>query len=160
MLSDWNFCFRVKSHCRWISSSCGASNSFSKSVVNSDDRISNSSESFRKSTKRWPNSLSSVTADIILVYFSVDIIGCAIVASVAKCVVIFWLSWQENSFSFTLNGFTVAYISWAKLPFPWSLVFSSVFPLGGFSSANQQFIGTRANNFWQYGTHCFRKFKN
>ena len=83
--------------------------------------------------------------------------GCAIVA---KCVVIFWQSWWENSFSFTLNGFTVACISWAKLPFPWSLVFSSVFPLGGFSSANQRFIGARANNFWQYGTHCFRKFKN
>ena len=26
-----------------------------------------------------------------------------------------------------------------------------VFPLGHFFSANQRFVGARANNFWQYG---------
>ena len=33
----------------------------------------------------------------------------------------------------------------------------SVFQLGRFFSANQQFVGTRANNLWQYGKHSFRK---
>ena len=57
--------------------------------------------------------------------FSVDIIGCAIVASVVKCTVLFWLSWRENSFSFTLNAFTIEYSSWATKLFPWSVVFIS-----------------------------------
>ena len=26
-----------------------------------------------------------------------------------------------------------------------------------FFSANQRFVGARANNFWQYGKHSFRK---
>ena len=33
----------------------------------------------------------------------------------------------------------------------------AVFPLGRFFSANQRFVGARANNFWQYGKHSFRK---
>lgn len=80
-----------------------------------DDKISNSAASFWKSPNWWPNSLSS--ADIMLVYFSVVIIWGAIVLSVGKCVAMFWLSWQENRFSFTLNVFTVEWISWAKVPF-------------------------------------------
>ena len=32
-----------------------------------------------------------------------------------------------------------------------------MFPLSRFFSANQQFVGTRADNFWQYGKHSFRK---
>ena len=36
--------------------------------------------------------------------------------------------------------------------------FEIVFPLSRFFSANQRFVGTRANNFWQYGDHSFRKF--
>ena len=35
-----------------------------------------------------------------------------------------------------------------------------IFPLGWFSSANQRFVGARANNFWQYGKHSVRKLKN
>ena len=36
----------------------------------------------------------------------------------------------------------------------------SVFPLSRFFSTNQQFVGARANNFWQYSTskQSFRKF--
>ena len=34
-----------------------------------------------------------------------------------------------------------------------------IFPLGWFSSANQRFVGARANNFWQYGKHSVRKLK-
>ena len=36
-------------------------------------------------------------------------------------------------------------------------LYGSVFPLSRFFSANQRFFGTRANNFWQYGNHRFRK---
>ena len=34
----------------------------------------------------------------------------------------------------------------------------TVFPLGRFFSANQQFVAARANYFWQYSKHSFRKF--
>ena len=34
----------------------------------------------------------------------------------------------------------------------------AVFPLSRFFSANQQFVGTRANIFWEYGKHSFGKF--
>ena len=34
---------------------------------------------------------------------------------------------------------------------------SAVFPLGRFFSANQQFVGAWANNYWEYGKHCSRK---
>ena len=33
-----------------------------------------------------------------------------------------------------------------------------VFPLNRFFSANRRFVGARANNFWQYSKHSFRKF--
>ena len=34
----------------------------------------------------------------------------------------------------------------------------AVFSLSQFFSANQRFVGTRANSFWQHGNHSFRKF--
>ena len=34
---------------------------------------------------------------------------------------------------------------------------SQVFPQGQSFSANQRFVGARANNFWQYGKHTLRK---
>ena len=34
----------------------------------------------------------------------------------------------------------------------------AVFTLSQFVSANQRFVGTRANNFWQNGNHSLRKF--
>ena len=34
----------------------------------------------------------------------------------------------------------------------------SVFPLSRFFSANRWFVGARANHFWQYSKHSFRKF--
>ena len=36
--------------------------------------------------------------------------------------------------------------------------YHSVFPLSRFFSANRRFVGARANNFWQYSKHSFRKF--
>ena len=36
-------------------------------------------------------------------------------------------------------------------------VLGPVFPLSRFLSANRQFVGARANNFWQYSKHSFRK---
>ena len=32
------------------------------------------------------------------------------------------------------------------------------FPPSRFFSANRRFVGARANNFWQYSEHSFRKF--
>ena len=37
------------------------------------------------------------------------------------------------------------------------LIRDAVFPLGRFFSANQRFVGARANNFWQHVKHSFRK---
>ena len=33
-----------------------------------------------------------------------------------------------------------------------------MFPLSRFFSVNRQFVGARANNFWQYSKRSFRKF--
>ena len=35
----------------------------------------------------------------------------------------------------------------------------AVFSLSRFFSANRQFVGARANNFWQYSKQSFRKFE-
>ena len=44
------------------------------------------------------------------------------------------------------------------MPLPCEVDKWAVFPLRRFFSVNQRFFGTRANNFWQYGNHSFRKF--
>ena len=37
-------------------------------------------------------------------------------------------------------------------------LYTAVFPLSRFFLANQRFVGARANYFWQYSKHSFRKF--
>ena len=48
-----------------------------------------------------------------------------------------------------------------KLPkwhFTIIIAYHTVFPSSRFFSASQRFVGTRTNNFWQYGNHSFKKF--
>ena len=104
-----------------------------------------------------PNSFTAET--IISMYISVDITDCSVVASVTKCANLFLRRFRENNFNFNLYALTTEYISWAKVPFSASLVFSLFICLNKFT-LNTKYENQFLLEYWVKPLYFFFIFKS